>query len=453
MYQKVYEKIYFPFFERFLKHRRIASIYEGSFETQWLNLSKIQNRQVNSLKKLLCLAQTHSAYYKDLFKRNSFDPHELSSLNDLSQIDILNKDIIRQKFDSLISSPFKNNLWRKSTGGSTGQPLHFGYTKESYEWRVAMSKRGYAWAGARPGTKQAYIWGVSLGETTTKQRLKESLHHFIDRQKFYNCFEFGEQEMAQCLASLNKWQPQNLVGYTNPLYEFALYVDRNGGPLFKPQSILCAAEKVYPYQREVLQKVFGAPVFNTYGSREFMLIASECEKHEGLHISMENLIVEVVDDDGRPTRPGEVGKILVTDLHNYGMPFIRYEIGDMARVSDHQCSCGRGLMLLDDIVGRSLDVIRLPEGKTLPGEFFPHLMKDFPEVYRFQVIQDRIDQLIVKLVPHGELGAGTRSAIEQIIASAVGPDMVVAYEIVSEIPLTISGKHRVTISNLSQVVA
>lgn len=449
-YQKLYEKYYFPFFEGFLKRRRTASLYSESLKTQWLTLSEQQSRQLDSLKKLLCFVQTNTIYYRDLFERCSFNPRKLESLYALSQIPILNKDLIRHNFNSLVSSPFRSTLWCKSTGGSTGQPLQFGYTKGSYEWRLAMSKRGYAWAGARPGTKQAYIWGVALGASTRRQRLKESLHHFMDSQKFYNCFEFGEQEMAQCLASLNGWQPQNLIGYTNPLYEFALYVDRHGGPLFKPQSILCAAEKVHPYQREVLQRVFGAPVFNTYGSREFMLIAAECEKHEGLHVSMENLIVEVVDDDGMPVRPGEVGRILVTDLHNYGMPFIRYEIGDMARVSEHQCSCGRGLMVLDDIVGRSLDVIRTPEGKVVPGEFFPHLFKDYPEIFRFQVVQKKLNTLIVKYQLQNLFPSETMAQLVTEIRNVVGPEIQIIFDEVDVIPLTSSGKYRVTISELDQ---
>ena len=447
IYQKIYQNYIFPTFETY-KGRDTANIYANVHKSQWNSLEEHREKQIISLKNLLHYAQENSPYYRQVFADCGFFPGQLASLGDYFRIPILTKDLIRQNFDNLVCGPYRSTLWRKSTGGSTGQPLHFGYTKESYEWRVAMSKRGYSWAGASPGTKQAYIWGVQLGDVSYRQKIKEQIHHFIDRQKFFNCFKFYEAGMKACLTSLNKWQPQTLIGYTNPLYEFALFVESVGGLNFTPQSVLCAAERVHSFQRKVLERVFGCPVFNTYGSREFMLIASECEKHEGLHVSMENLIVEVVDDDDMPVDPGEVGRILVTDLHNYGMPFIRYEIGDLARVSDRQCSCGRGLMLLDDIVGRSLDIIHTPEGKTVPGEFFPHLMKDFPEIYRFQIIQQEIDSLDVKYVKKEGAAQELPRKLNDEIRAVVGPSMKINYLALDEIPLTPSGKHRVTVSNL-----
>jgi len=445
-YQKLYENVYFPFFEGFIKKRKTAKIFREACISEWLPQSELQAGQLKALNALASFALNECDYYAE----NITAQFPLDSLDRLSEFPILTKDTIKNNFDALIAKSHKTSLWKKSTGGSTGQPLHFGYTKESYEWRVAMSKRGYSWAGAAPGTKQAYIWGVQLGVASKKQQIKEKLHHFIDRQKYFNCFDFGQAEMSLCLNTLNSWRPDVLVGYTNPLYEFALYVESVGGPKFEPQSVLCAAEKVHPFQREVLERVFGCPVFNTYGSREFMLIASECEKHEGLHVSMENLIVEVVDDKGASVGPGEVGRILVTDLHNYGMPFIRYEIGDMARVSERQCSCGRGLLLLDDIVGRSLDVIRTPEGKAVPGEFFPHLLKDYPAISRFQVVQKELSAITIKYQVVDNLDSDTRQKIINEVENVVGSDTRIIFEQVNDIPLTKSGKYRVTISELGQ---
>ena len=117
------------------------------------------------------------------------------------------------------------------------------------------------------------------------------------------------------------------------------------------------------------------------------------------------ITLEVVNDEGEPVGEGETGHIVITDLHNYGMPFIRYRIGDLGVFTNRSCSCDRGLPLLEDITGRSLDVIRTPSGKILPGEFFPHLMKDFPEIQKFQVIQKKIDQIDIKVIcPNGLSG-------------------------------------------------
>lgn len=448
-YQKIYEKYYFRFFETKIKKRNTANLYNDSLSFQWKNGEYILFYQFMCLRELLKHAGIYCPYYADIFRTKSIDFVNIQNIFELSSIPILTKDIIKSNFDNIISKKNIHSIWNKSTGGSTGQPLHFAYTKESYEWRVAMSKRGYAWAGALPGAKQAYIWGVQLGEIGPLQTIKERLHHCIDRHIYFNCFEFDEQAMANCLARLNRFKPASIVGYTNPLYNLALFIGDNSKIRFKPQGLICAAEKVHPYQREVIERVFGAKVFNTYGSREFMLIAAECEQHEGLHISADNLIVEIIKDDGTPAQEGETGRIIVTDLHNYGMPFIRYEIGDLGVATSRSCSCGRGLPLIADVVGRSLDVIRTPEGKIIPGEFFPHLMKDFADVTRFQVVQEKLDLLIVKIVPDGQLNATTKTIIEAEVRKKVGSTMVVQYEIVSEIPLTASGKYRVAISKIS----
>jgi len=362
---------------------------------------------------------------------------------------ILTKGLIKENFNEIVSSKHYDSRWKKSTGGSTGEPLHFAYSKESYGWRVAMSKRGYAWAGAMPGSKQAYIWGIQLGHVGYFKRMKERLHHAIDRQLYFNSFDFDEKAMSQCLHSLNHFKPAAIIGYTNPLYNLALFIDDNSKIGFTPKGVICAAEKVFPYQREVIERVFGAKVFNTYGSREFMLIASECERHEGLHISAENLIVEIIKDDGTPAKEGETGRIIITDLHNFGMPFIRYEIGDLGIATSKTCQCGRGLPLIADVVGRSLDVIRTPEGKIVPGEFFPHLMKDFPEISRFQVVQEKLDLLIIKLVPTTELREASKKRIESEVRNVVGPAMIIKYEVDSHIPLTATGKYRVTVSKIT----
>src|SRR5690606_25431630 len=144
-----------------------------------------------------------------------------------------------------------------------------------------------------------------------------------------------------------------------------------------PRSVIVGAEKLYPFQRKLIEEAFAAPVFETYGSREFMLIAAECDRHEGLHLTSEHLLVEILDEDGRPTPAGEAGNVVITDLYNFGMPFIRYANGDRAIAGWSKCSCGRGLPLLRQVTGRRLDVLHSPDGRRIPGEFFPHCLKDF----------------------------------------------------------------------------
>jgi phenylacetate-CoA ligase len=190
-------------------------------------------------------------------------------------------------------------------------------------------------------------------------------------------------------------------------------------------------------------------VFETYGCREFMLIAAECECRQGLHLTAEHLWVEILDDAGNPAPAGEEGNVVVTDLFNYGMPFIRYATGDRAVASPEPCRCGRGLPLLSKIVGRQLDVIRTPDGRLIPGEFFPHLIKDFPAVRRFQVVQEEPDRAVLRVVADGMAPEAHRKLYDTV-RQRLGPAMRFDIEPVEQIPLTAAGKLQVVVSHVPQ---
>jgi len=249
------------------------------------------------------------------------------------------------------------------------------------------------------------------------------------------------------LARLNRYRPDVIVAYTNPLYQFARALEEQSLKPHSPRSIIVGAEKLYPFQRDLIEKVFAAPVFETYGSREFTFIAGECDRHQGLHMSVENLLLEILDDDGRPTPEGQEGNIVVTDLTNYGMPFVRYANGDRAVAGWGRCACGRGLPLLRGVVGRRLDVVRTPDGRSVPGEFFPHLMKDYPGIRQFQVVQEKLHRVQIRYVPKNQLSEDHRISLNREMRKILGPAVDLQLLSVDDIPLTAAGKHRVVVSH------
>jgi phenylacetate-CoA ligase len=182
-----------------------------------------------------------------------------------------------------------------------------------------------------------------------------------------------------------------------------------------------------------------------------MLIAMDCEQGR-LHVSADNLLVECLNN-GAPCKPGEVGKVVVTDLHNFGMPFIRYELGDLASPSDENCLCGRELPLLSSIYGRIADTIQTPDGKLISGIFFPHLLKEFGWIEQFQVIQKELDRLHVKLIVSDQQDAESNlTRLRQEILAVLGNDVRLEVEFVNEIPRTATGKHRTVISEIPVII-
>ena len=451
MYLQVYRKILEPLWEEKIRKRHTLEYERRLNKSQWLPQEDIRSIQWKELQKLLVHSEKECPYWQDAFHKLGLKAKDIESYEQFQSLPLTTKPIIREHYDKLIARSYRGKTWQKSTGGSTGTPLHFEYTPESDQWRQAVTRRGYSWAGVAGGVKQVHIWGVSLQKESLLQKFKQNLHHKILRQKYLNSFNCDQETMLRWQAEIENFQPKVIVGYTNPLYTFAKFVNNQPTPPhIHPNSIITAAENLFDYQREEIEKAFGAPVFHSYGSREFMLIAMECEKHEGLHISAENLFVEILRDDGTPASPGEEGRVVITDLHNYGMPFIRYEIGDLAVWSTKTCSCGRGLPMLEKISGRVLDIIRTPNGKSVPGEFFPHLMKDFKGIEQFQIIQEKLDKLTVKLVTENGMNEEMLGEIKKHISEIMGENCSIEYKFVDAIPLTKTGKHRVTLSKLSQ---
>jgi phenylacetate-CoA ligase len=178
--------------------------------------------------------------------------------------------------------------------------------------------------------------------------------------------------------------------------------------------VLCGAEGVLEADRAVLSKAFGPEIHDTYGSRETMLIAAECGAHAGLHLSEENLVVEVVAN-GKATADGDPGDVVITDLHNYGMPFIRYQNGDVARTAKGDCACGRGLRRLARVDGRHADMLRDPQGNTIPGIVFHVLLSDARRevVRKFQVVQRRSGDVVLRVVRGREWSADAWSILER----------------------------------------
>ncbi len=448
MHMKLFMLINFVY-ETAIKRRKMLEYRAFLDKSQWWPPEDHRMHQLKNVQRLVAHAFEHVPYWRETSQRLGLTHQDIKSLDDIRKLPIIDKKDIRANKDRMIADNWRGKTWSKSTGGSTGIPLHLDYTPDSYDWRMAISQRGYGWAKCEPGRKVGYLWSVAIGEETFFHKIKATLHDMLLGRKMFNLFRLDSKLMDRCVQYINRARPEGMIGYTTALYAFAKYVKQNHIKLLSVPAVVTGAERLYPYQRELIEEVLGAKVFNSYGCREFMLIASECDRHEGLHVSAENLLVELLKD-GEPVRPGEIGEVVVTDLHNYGMPFIRYRTGDLAVKSERLCSCGRGLPLIDDVEGRTLDTIRACDGRMISGVFFPHLMKELKGIERFQVIQDKPDHLEIKIIRNDLFTDAELQFMKNEILKTVGAEMRIDLTYVDDILLTATGKFRVTISQLEQ---
>jgi phenylacetate-CoA ligase len=445
-YEKAFSRVLYPLWESGLRRRHTLAYLADYQRDQWLAPEQIAALQWQRLKRLLEHCEQKVPYYRQRWREAGIAVADIRNLDDYAQLPVLTKADIRQHFDALQAEGWHDRVLTKATGGSTGDPLRFGYTRESYERRTAVMWRGYDWAGSRMGRRTLFVWGGAVGTPNRVQQFKDRVYNAAFARRVLNSFGMTEANMAGYADAIDDYRPQVIVGYVGPLVRLAQWLLDTGRRVAAPRSIIGAAESLHEFQREIIERAFGCPAYNTYGCREFMLIASECERREGLHVNADHLVVELQRHPGAPaTEPGEV---VITDLFNYGMPFVRYLNGDVATASDHVCSCGRGLPLLQRVDGRLLDAIRTPAGHLLPGEFFPHMLKDVPGLVRFQVVQRRLDQLELSLVRGPGFDEASLAYIRRELAKVVGDSLQLNVHFVDDIPLTPSGKWRVCISEL-----
>lgn len=421
---------------------RLALELEAS---QYQAPERLAQAQWRALGRLLGHASQAVPFYRDWFAVSGISVADLVRARDLSPLPVLERRQLMAEPLRFQARPLAPGTYAKATGGSSGQPLRFLVDPLTDQWRLAMSRRGYAWAGCRPGLRQVYLWAGDFTPPGRLARLKRGLHRALMGQVYIDCFRLDPPRLDQALKLISRLRPACLVAFTSAALTLAHHARQRGWrPPASLAAVITGAEALHAPERALLEEVFACQAFETYGSREFMLMAAECPAHQGLHISMENLYLELLDDQGRPTPPGQVGRVVVTDLHNLAQPFIRYQNDDLAVMAQGPCPCGRTLPRLARVEGRILDQIRTPGGRLVSGTIFPHLLKDFPAVRDYQARQESLDRLVLSVVRAAPLVQADQDRLRQILEGAL-PGVRVEISLVESIAPTPSGKRRVSI--------
>jgi phenylacetate-CoA ligase len=436
-----------------LTGRHILTRLDELNRTQWLRAAELLTMQRRKLQQVVEYAYQSVPYYHRLFDQVGFCPDELrQDPKAMSRIPVLTKDIIKANFDDMLTTEpeRRKKLTRVTTSGSTGHPLTFMQDNDYRDSFTADIQRHLGWAGWKMGQLHAYLWGANF-EVTAQQAVRTRLLDWTWNRFLTNAFLLTDKSLAAFTAQVRRRRPKLLFGYASSLYRFAQYVRQQGYDDITFNGIFSSAEVLLPAVRQHIEATFRCKMFDRYGTKELGGIACECEAHTGLHISAENNYVEVINKSGQPAQPGEVGDIIVTNLNNLGMPFIRYSIGDAGAWDiGSPCSCGRTAPMLSLVQGRIVDTFKTRDGRTawagFSGAAYGTLAH--PAIKQFQVVQKSLDLISVRLVKTGDIPQAVLDQLARTIRIAFGDNVQVEFEFPTQIQRLPSGKHQYAVSEL-----
>ncbi|MCW3975378.1 MAG: hypothetical protein NWE86_03950 [Candidatus Bathyarchaeota archaeon] len=423
-----------PIIDYFFGLKKISDLRRNQY-LQRDELLKIQER---NLRVILDHVFRNVRLYYSKFKQNGIKPNEIKKLEDLAKIPLTTKQEIKNGLQKnvgyVLNKNCNPNKCRISyTSGSTGMPLRIYKSREDLY---------HHWA------RQAF----AFFECGVKFRDKIIRVLFPRERKDYWLQKFGilriedvsiNQPIHNIINKLSKSKFEVLQSYPSVYLLLSQYIQNCE---INPRIIFSAAETLNEKVRREINSVFNTELFELYGAYEFGRVAFECDQHCGMHIISDHFIIEVLRD-GEQVSPGEEGEIVITGLHNYTMPFIRYRIGDIGILSDEFCNCGRNYPLIKSIEGKIYDFLKLPSGQIISPRNLE--LKDIEGISEYQIIQPRRDKLIVHLVKSE--GFSENSIIEvkrNILSGCLGEEVDISVKVVESIVRGQTGKRRFIISKV-----
>lgn len=434
--------------------RKILERLDELNRTQWMGLDALTALQRQKLQRLVEYAYQFVPYYHRIFQEAGFHPNDLRQNPDcFLKLPILTKANIKENWDALQTTEpeRRKQLSKLSTSGSTGNPLIFMQDAEFRDVVTADIQRHLGWAECGLGDRHAFIWGAS-NRMTFKQKMRAWSIDWVWNRFLTNAFVMTDESMTKFARQIIREKPKALFGYASAINRFAHFVRSMGIPNITFNAVFSTSETLLAPVRHNIEETFQCKVFDRYGTLELGGVACECAEHSGLHTSMENNFVEITCNSHH-TRLGEVGEIIVTNLNNLGMPFIRYSIGDAgAWHSGGACPCGRSLPMLDRIEGRLVESFYTRDGHTVWSGFAGAAYRCLahPTIKQFQVVQKTLDDMLVRLVPEGTIPPAILEEVAQAIRTSYGDNVIVTFEFPHEIPPLPSGKHAYAVSELNR---
>jgi phenylacetate-CoA ligase len=395
-------------------------------KNQWKSPEELKKLQQKRLKKMIEYAYENTVLYHKKCREAHVTPADFTTLNDLKKFPCVTKAEMRDNFpDHVVSKEYDvSRCLHSTTSGSTGEVLPVVYSPAAYQYYMAVTYRNFAALGFKPWHKFVY---TRYGPVEIGSQFYEKLG--ITKRKHILVFLSPEEQVSQ----VKEFNPHAITGYPSIVMEWAKIVKEGDiHPLF----VRTEAELLTKEVRTFMRDVFGCDIYEEYGSAEFIHLAFECP-HDGYHISSDSVVLEFLKD-GQEVSPGEEGTVHVTSLVNYAMPFIRYNLNDIAVPYEGVCACGRGLPLMKLVVGKDEDFFVLPSGKRVGPRLVMPLFEMAHGIKEFRMIQEKKDVITVDMVPGSTFTEKERDNLKQALLTVMGEPVEIVFNSCDTIP---RGRH------------
>lgn len=314
----------------------------------------IKEIQMKKLFDIVDYAVKNIPFYNEYWRKNVFNYSQSSIYEDIKKLPLLGKEILQKEFNKLYRIRDIDYIYNTS-GGLDGEPVNFIQDLEHIRKKNTLYADNMA--GFNIGDKVIKLKELDDSDIEFDGSLRNKVvYNLITRIKNLNTIRMAKKDIKDYIDRINQYKPKFIMASVKTAYILAEYINDNGLTIYHPESIIISTGTLSSEHRKKIERTFGCNVYSRYEANELGIVAMECDRHEGLHLSSFNHYVEILKEDGTEARDGEMGELVITVLTNYTMPLIRYRIGDMAIQTYAECSCGRGFPLIklpeDDITAR-----------------------------------------------------------------------------------------------------
>lgn len=429
---------YGPKYERAVQELRERERWPRDRMAQW---------QDERVRELIQFAYQNSELYRRRLDEAGVRPGDVRGTEDLPRLPLLTKDDVRNSLPGILTASSPRRGWLHGhTSGTTGAPLDLWYDRETAILNNAVDRRQKIWGGMEKGD-----WlGLILGRVVVspeRDRPPFWNTNYVLRQVWFSAFHLEDATLPAYVEEIRRRRLRFLEGYPSTLYILARGL-LEAGERLPIKAVFTSSETLHEVQREAIETAFECRIFDFYGHAERVIFATECERHDGKHVCEEYGFTEVVNAAGEPAQAEELGYLVGTSLQNRAMPMIRYRTGDVSRIIEEPCECGRSSRRIASVSTKAEDLIVTPEGRLISPSIMTHPFKPFPQIKKSQIIQESLTEVNVRLVVDESWSDELQRELMAGLERRLGGNMHVRVSRVTDIPPEPSGKYRWVISQV-----